>query len=266
MKLTIKEIIERKSELINLKKLQIKHSNGVNNVNSQKVSSLKKKPCKDGEEIEVECLTVDIVGNTYNWLDSHGDVHVEGCFTKSIKENLNKIYHLDNHKHSFSDKVGCITELSETPFKWKDLGVDKAGNTICLIAKSEIEEDYNCQVFEAYKENQINQHSVGMQYVNIVLAVNTNDVNSKEEKSNWDKYFPLLGNPDLALEEGYFWVVKEAKLLEISCLLWDGSNSLTPTIGIGLEPSIDTQNNNENEPLKDTQEQAKQFFINLSKK
>lgn len=261
--MTIKEVIEKKAELKALKRLQIKHSEGVNNTIQNKSITVKgKKPCKDG--MELECLTVKIVGNTYNWLDSHGDVHVEGCFTKSIKENLDKIYHLDNHKHSFSDIVGKFESIEEMPVKWLDLGVSKSGNTICLVGTSEVEEDYNCKVFEAYKENKINQHSVGMQYIKMDLAVNSTDINAKEEKATWDKYYPLLGNPEKADEEGYFWVVKEAKLLEISALLWDGSNSLTPTISINIEPSED--DTQKQEPLKNTQiDEQKQFFINLLK-
>jgi hypothetical protein len=260
--MTVNEIINKKAELIALKRLQVKHSNGVlNNLPLENKVSTKMKPnpnCKDGGELE--CLTVKVVGNTYYWLDSHGDVHVDGCFTKSIKENANKIYHLDNHKHSFSDIVGKVEMIEEIQVKWQDLGVDKQGKTTCLVMTSEIEEDYNCKVFEAYKENKINQHSVGMQYIKMDLAVNSNDINAKEEKATWDKYYSMLGNPEKADEEGYFWVVKEAKLLEISALLWDGSNSLTPTINIEIEPLDNTQNKDKNEPSIDTQ---KQFFINL---
>jgi hypothetical protein len=62
---------------------------------------------------------------------------------------------------------------------------------------------------------------------------------------------------------GYFWVVKEAKLKEYSCVLWQGSNSLTPTVKNIDAVDNDTSNN---EPSNDTQEQQKQFFINLLKK
>ena len=37
---------------------------------------------------------------------------------------------------------------------------------------TEIFKDYNAQIFNEYKSNRINQHSVGMQYVKIDLAVN----------------------------------------------------------------------------------------------
>ena len=38
-----------------------------------------------------------------------------------------------------------------------------------------------------------------------------------------------LGNPEQAEEKGYFWLVREAKLIEISAVLL-GSNELTPTL------------------------------------
>jgi len=44
---------------------------------------------EDDEEKGV--LKRTIVLNTYNWLDSHGDVHLTGTFGKSISERGNKI-------------------------------------------------------------------------------------------------------------------------------------------------------------------------------
>jgi len=204
---------------------------------------------------------VKVIANTYYWLDSHGDVHVKGCFTKSIKENQGKIFHFDNHEHSFNSKVGNVKSVKEVNVNWTDLGVQKDGKTICIIGETELVEDYNCQVYDAYKNNEINQHSVGMQYVNLQIAVkNPQEV---EAYKLWNEIYPLLGNPETADKLGYFWVVKEAKLKEYSCVLWQGSNSLTPTV-----KNIDavTNNTSNNEPSNDTQEQQKQFFINLLKK
>jgi hypothetical protein len=100
-----------------------------------------------------------------------------------------------------------------------------------------------------------------MQYVNLQIAVN--NPAELEAYKLWNEIYPMLGNPETADKMGYFWVVKEAKLKEYSCVLWQGSNSLTPTV-----KDIDAVENNtsNNEPSKDTQEEQKQFFINLLKK
>jgi len=256
--MTLEEILKNKQEAINIKKSAYKHSDNVNN-----------HIIKDGEENVTKVILdseeqdniVKVIANTYYWLDSHGDVHVKGCFTKSIKESANKIFHFDNHEHSFNSKVGKVKSVKEVNVNWSDLGIDKEGKTICVIGETELIEDYNCQVYDAYKNNEVNQHSVGMQYVNLQIAVN--QPQEVEAYKLWNEVYPLLGNPELADKMGYFWVVKEAKLKEYSCVLWQGSNSLTPTV-----KNIDAVDNDtsKNEPSKDTQNEQKQFFINLLKK
>lgn len=256
--MTLEEILKNKQEAINIKKTAFKHSDVVNNHIIKEDNENVTKMLLDGEEQD---NVVKVIANTYYWLDSHGDVHVKGCFTKSIKENQGKIFHFDNHEHSFNSKVGNVKSIKEVNVNWSDLGVSKDGKTICIIGETELVEDYNCQVYDAYKNNEINQHSVGMQYVNLQIAVN--QPQEVEAYKLWNEIYPLLGNPETADKLGYFWVVKEAKLKEYSCVLWQGSNSLTPTVKDIDAVDNDTSNN---EPSKDTQEQQKQFFINLLKK
>jgi hypothetical protein len=256
--MTLEEILKNKQEAINIKKSAYKHSDVVNNhIIKEDNENVTKVLLEDDEQDNV----VKVIANTYYWLDSHGDVHVKGCFTKSIKENQDKIFHFDNHEHSFNSKVGKVKSVKEVNVNWTDLGVNKDGKTICVIGETELIEDYNCQVYDAYKNNEVNQHSVGMQYVNLQIAVN--QPQEVEAYKLWNEVYPMLGNPETADKMGYFWVVKEAKLKEYSCVLWQGSNSLTPTV-----KNIDAVDNNtsNNEPSKDTQEEQKQFFINLLKK
>lgn len=218
--MTVEEIIKNKSELIAIKKGVIKHSDTVCTLPMKSISETIKL------EMGEDTTNKRVVANTYYWLDSHGDVHVKGIFTKSIKESV--IFHFDNHNHSFASKVGEVKSVKEIIVNWQDLGVEKEGTTICLIGETELIEDYNKQIYNAYKNNQITQHSVGMQYVTIDLAVN-NPLETEYYK-RWNEVYPMLGNPDKADEMGYFWIVREAKLKEYSSVLWNGSNSLTPTI------------------------------------
>lgn len=259
--MTVEEIIKRKDELINIKKTTIKYSDYVINVPLKEVENAFKVAVVNAETEVEEKSTVKVIANTYYWLDSHSDVHVKGCFTKSISESLpaGKIFHFDNHNHSFSAKVGNVLDTTETKVNWKDLGVEKEGKTICVIGKTELIEDYNCQVYDAYENNQINQHSVGMQYVNLQLAVNS--PTETEAYKLWNEVYPLLGNPEVADGQGYFWVVKEAKLKEYSCVLWNGSNVLTPTIK-NIEPSNDTQNEDK-KPSNDTLDTKNEKVIKI---
>ena len=196
------------------------------------------------DEIDKGIIYRTVIANTYNWLDSHGDVHVKGIFTKSIQDNKSKIRHTHDHVQAITAKVAKVLDIYEKSVSWQDLGINKEGKTICLISDSAIKQTYNQQIFDAYKDGEIDQHSVEMIYQKMALAVN--DPDQKEEYKEWNNVFPLLGNQEKALALGYFFVQKEAKLKAFSCVV-EGSNSLTPTI----EPTKAVTPNIE--PLKDTQ-------------
>lgn len=218
--MNIAEIVANKAELIQLKKAEVKTvKGGISSIT--KTNATIKGVFKDNEN----SLERTIIGNTYLWMDSHDDVHAKGCFTKSVKENKS-IFHLHDHEFKITSKVGEPKKTYEEDIAWKDLGVNKSGMTQALFMDTEIFKDYNAQIFNEYKAGRINQHSVGMQYVKIDLAVN-DDAYEKEFKV-WQDNIDTLGNPEKATEKGYFWLVREAKLIEISAVLM-GSNELTPT-------------------------------------
>jgi hypothetical protein len=180
-----------------------------------------------------------IVANTYNWMDSHDDVHLSGIFAKSIQERANKIPHLHDHKFEIGAKVGRPASFAEVPMKWRQLGWEKNGDTQALMMVSQIEKRLNEKVYDEYLNDQVDQHSVSMQYVKIELAAN--DENYVQEYKAWQEVFPLLGNKAQAEQKGYFWVVREAKLIEVSAVLL-GSNELTPTMGSKIfQPDLSTE-------------------------
>lgn len=238
-------LVKEKSELISMKKSVIKLTDIIEfNTDSDVIKELTT-DFKDDPTSGV--IKRSIIGNTYNWLDSHGDVHVGSTFGKSIKERQEKIFHLHDHKHEITAKVGKFDKVYEKSVAWKDLGINKDGETTVLMADSSIKEKMNKAVFDLYLNKEVDQHSVGMVYVKIDLAINDSDY--REEKKNWDEVYSTLGNPEKADENGFFWVVKEAKLIEISAVLM-GSNEMTPTVQNISEPSKGTQ---DNEPSKGTQ-------------
>ena len=222
--MTIDEMIANKAQLIELKKGAVKYTD-VWQSNVIKV----------GDQIKAERNLEDnddevyrtIVGNTYYWMDGHDDVHTKGCFTKSIKERSNRIFHLHDHEYKLTSRVGDPQEITEKDISWRDLGVDIEGETTSLLMLSKIRKDYNSSIYSDYKNMKIDQHSVGMRYEKILFA--TNDARFIDEKKNWDDVYPLLANKEAADEKGYFWIVKEASLIEISAVLM-GSNPITGTL------------------------------------
>lgn len=248
----IKNLVENKAQEIELKKAAIKYcEGGVAKVLGGKSTT---KGLYSNSEDKLERT---IIGNTYYWLDSHDDVHAKGCFSKSLKERQNKIFHLHDHKFERTAKVGNPISIYEKEVQWKDLGVNKMGETEALHMDSEIIKAYNSVIFNEYKDDLVDQHSVGMQYVKIDLAVN--DEEYEEEYKLWQDNIDKIGNSEVAQEKGYFWLVREAKLIEISAVLL-GSNEMTPTLG--------AENNSQAEKsLDDTEADIKslQKFVNLIK-
>jgi len=240
----IEWLIANKSELIEMKRASLKFTDLVTTpTNDNEIKALNTS-YKDDPTTGI--IKRDIIANTYNWLDSHGDVHVGNTFGKSINERANKVFHLHDHKHEVTAKVGKFESIQEVSVQWSDLGVNKQGTTTALLAKSNIKEGYNKDVYKQYLEGEIDQHSVGMRYIKLDLAVNDEDY--KEEYEEWNKYINEIGNKEEAEKLGYFWAVKEAVLIEISAVLM-GSNELTPTIE-NIEPLKNTQ---KHEPSNDTQ-------------
>lgn len=182
---------------------------------------------------DVTEIKARLVINTTNILDSHGDVHIKGIWNKSVNENK-RILHVQEHKSNQFDKIiasGDDLKASVKTYTWKELGYDAEGETEALVFDSTIKQDRNPYMFDQYAKGYVNNHSVGMQYVKVGLAVNDEDYPA--QKALWDKHIVDVVNSKEAEAKGYFWVVPEAKALEGSSVPL-GSNPITPTLE--LEP------------------------------
>jgi hypothetical protein len=181
-------------------------------------------------------LKVKVVINTTNIMDSHSDVHIKGLWKKTLKENKN-LFLLQEHEMKFekiiSDNVKAYTE----DYNYK------GNNLEALVFETEINKDRNPFMFEQYKKGFVKNHSVGMRYIKLDLAINSEEKYYKEEKEIWDKYIDEVANRDEAEKQGYFWAVTEAKAIEGSAVVI-GSNQITPTLEVeekNIEPLQDTQ-------------------------
>jgi len=229
------ELVQNKEQLLALKKAATKFTDSTFG-SKHKLDASKLITDLGGDNLKDGIIKRTVVGNTYGWFDSHGDVHIPGIFSKSIQENKN-IFHLHDHRYEVAAKVGTPLKVYEQSINLDYLGLSN-GFATCLLMDTEIKSLFNPMVYDQYLTNQINQHSVGMQYVKLYLCIDNADY--KEEKANYDTYINYVINKSDVEEAGYFWAVTEAKLKEISCVLM-GSNELTPTI----EPNKITQEKKE---------------------
>jgi hypothetical protein len=106
-------------------------------------------------------------------------------------------------------------------------------------------------MFDQYTDGNVKEHSVGMRYVKLLLAINSDRQGDEEFKDNWDKYIDQVANRKAAEDQGYFWPILEAKIIEGSAVV-KGSNSVTPTLEVSETKDNNSNENKDNEPPSGT--------------
>lgn len=219
--MTIQEILNNKNALLETKKsvvhksepISFKTQEGFINKNTNFATE----------------LFVEAIGNTAYWCDKHDDVLLPTSWDKTISNPDADVVHLKDHNHSTEGLIGEIVAVWSESKPWRELNVEKEGDTQVLAFSSNVLRVYDEATFVKYQRGLIKQHSIGMIYKDVVLAVN--EPTAKEEYSNWLKYIPHVANRSEVEAKGYMYVVKEIELLEISAVLF-GSNKLTPTTAV----------------------------------
>jgi len=255
-----KELIANKKELIAIKKSTTKNADAVSYGYIETISKNATNKAIASADLP-DTLDVKVVINTTNFLDSHGDVHVNGIWNKSVSDNKTFL-HLQEHERDFDKVISDSAKGYVQSMTWKQLGLPYDGKTEALIFESTIDRLRNGFMLKQYANGWVKNHSVGMRYVQMELAINTEAEYDKEYKNLWDEFYPVIANKEVADERGYFWVVKEAKIVEGSAVVM-GSNSATPTLETKeLEPSKDTLDIEAEQSLQKT-ELVKQFLTSI---
>lgn len=230
-------VVQNEEYILEEKKAELKEADGFGFtiVSNKSFNTNKSVALIDKEEIDVT-----IVINTTKIMDSHMDVHIDGLWDKSLLENK-RIKHLQEHVRSFDHIISDKDDLKAytKSFTWKELGYEAEGKTQALVFESKVKKSRNTYMHEQYAKNNVDNHSVGMQYVKLVTCINDEDY--PVQKENWDKYYDVIVNKETADKSGIFWAVLEAKCIEGSAVV-DGSNPITPTIS-----SKNRQENNKSE-------------------
>lgn len=247
----IKELVENKSQIISVKKMETKQADAVVYVTPATTTKGETIKADNVDLSSINEIKASLVINTTNLMDSHSDVHMKGIWKKSVKEAKNIVLlqeHIMKFDHIISDNVtASVKEMA-----WADLGVNYKGTTEALIFDTTISKSRNEFMFMQYAKGYVKNHSVGMKYVQLELAVDSESKWYSEEKEVWDKYIDEVVNKEDAIQQGYFWVVTEAKIIEGSAVV-KGSNYVTPVLSASaknIEPDKSTQTN---EPTQVTQ-------------
>lgn len=215
-----------------------------------------------GFEIDSDYYYIAV--NTTNILDSHEDVSINGSWTKTAKEQQGNVYLIFNHDYDPQKtivKKGDIEMfVASIPFSY--LKKPYEGNTEALIYKFRKDKVISKLAKDWLESGDDIEASVRLRYVKLVYAANSDEIEDKEFKRNFDKYYPLIANKDDFKEILYFYAILEQQNILESSLVLSGSNSATGQI----------EENKKSEPLKSTQikkepseDTRKNFYINYLK-
>lgn len=238
-------LVQNKSLLINQKKSVVKHADAVsfyapliiNDTNTGVVKAEAAAIPDSATKLKVRSII-----NTTKLYDSHGDVHIDGLWNKSLKETKDN-YLVNQHDFSFEGIISDNVHAFAKTYTWKELNADYKGSTQALVYDSVLTKEDAGDMFDRYRKGKVKNHSVGMRYVKLFLAIN--DDRYREEFDTWEKYFDDIANKDDVEAVGYFWAVTEAKNIEGSAVV-RGSNFITPTESVAeskqhIEPDKSTQ-------------------------
>ncbi|MCK5614227.1 hypothetical protein KAR91_70835 [Candidatus Pacearchaeota archaeon] len=257
-------LVKNKERLIAQKKSATKWTD--NNIYRTSILSKGGELIKENEAFipDGDSFKVRVIINTTKLFDSHRDVHLNGLWKKSLKENKG-IMHVRQHRSndfefiiSDDEDLKAFTKM----FTWDELGAPEfKGNTEALTFDSTVRRKRNEFMFDQYSNGWVKQHSVGMIYMKLILGVN--DDNFGAEFEAWEKYSPEIVNLSDAEDVGHAWFVKEAKVIEGSAVP-RGSNWITPTQDNNFKNEPDQSTQVEIEPsTEDTQK--RKYFNSLLK-
>lgn len=220
-----------KSLIIDAKKSSIYKSVDKNQAVSVKSIDLIKFT-EESKAFKVDDNYYYFVVNSTNILDSHDDLHVNGIWNKSVKEIQGKNYLVEDHELEVSKVIARKEhiEIFTAKVPLSMIGKDYKGNTEVLIYKVPKNQIKNETIKEWLDSGDAIEASVRMQYVTVLLAMDSNNPDDETEKKNYDDYIGSIANKDDFEYIPYFFVIKEAKNVKESSLVPFGSNHVTGVI------------------------------------
>lgn len=241
-----KALRENKDEIIGLKKANIMKS-------CEKGISLTAKPL-DYSKISTQTKDI-IIDDNYHYiavnstriLDTHTDLHLDNIWNKSVKDLQGKNYLVDSHVLSMvttivkREYIKMFTAI--VPFSM--IGKSYTGDTEVLVYQFQKDKVINQVAKDWLESGDSIEASVKMRYTDIVLAMNSEAEEDKEELKNYELYYPIIANKeDFENEINYFWGIKQAMNVHESSLVLFGSNHVTGQVSMkNKEQSDDTQKN-----------------------
>lgn len=177
------------------------------------------------------------VVNTSGILDNHNDVHLDKCWESTLEKTKGNVYLLTDHNKSIKSVVALKSDIrvftATIPFS--AIGKDIEGETYALIYEVK-KDDIVSDDMRKLIDNSDFECSVRMMYLDIELAINSEEEEFKVEKHFFDKYKDQILNVEDKDSLHFFWAVKEAENVEESSIVLFGSNSATGVVVPTTDP------------------------------
>jgi hypothetical protein len=161
---------------------------------------------------------------------------------------------------------------------WNLVGKDFEGETEALIFEIPEEKIVKESARDAIRDRRKVQGSVSMVYVKVDMAIDSKEKEYAYNKQVFDSYINEIANKEVAIEQGFYFLVSEAKIAREGSMVLLGSNDATEIIYPDMpddeemddmeddekgcrrrkkvvEPSDDTQEKIE-PPVEDTQKES----------
>lgn len=260
-----KALAENETFILDAKKSQVYKSfeKGLQVLTDQK--TIEKAFDSTEKEIKFDSDYYYFVVNSANFLDSHLDVHVDGNWNKSVKDQQGKVYLVFDHSLKRSDIIAMKkdVEMFTAKIPWNMLGKNYDGDTYSLVYKVKKDKIVNKEAKEWLEQGHELDASVRMQYVKIETALNSKNPEYSKQKEVYDTYYPQIANKSDFKDLEYFWVIKEAKNVMESSLVLFGSNSATGVLNNeNKSEAEEITSETKEEPSNDTQTKKRRIFIN----
>jgi len=184
------------------------------------------------ESLDLDSDYIYPVINTTKYLDQHDDVHLDGLWNRSIKDQKGSIHYTADHQLKVRDIIAWPedVEVFVKMIPWAMVGKNYKGETQALFFKIKKTALKNKEATEAINEQRKLQNSVRMRYYVIKLAINSNEKEYADNKAYYDANINKIANIEKAEEQGYFFGVEEAAIIDEGSLVIRGSNDATAII------------------------------------
>lgn len=247
---------ERKEEIIGIKRAAIKFTDPIS-LHLRDLNAVK----AEGESAQVGIgSTIYAVINTTKYFDSHGDVHWDGIWDVSVRDQKNKLYYIINHELELGKVIGFPRDVTASVknVTWQQLGLSYSGSTQALIYEVKLTDKTNKDFLAAVSDKEDLQNSVRMRYIKFTLCMNDDDADFATENSNFWKYLPDIANKEEVLEAGYYWLVEQAAIEKEGSAVLFGSNDATPILYSAIvdDPAKSSLKHDENKSDPDNSSQT----------